>query len=113
MHLALTEERSWPCFSPSPAPQDIAENGCSAVPEEPLPRTAPSPLPEKKDPKLREDRRPITVHFGQVGLGVSCSQSCASAGIVQRNVMITNMPNASLSSITELCCFSFISVLSV
>ncbi|KAF2981486.1 hypothetical protein EK904_009607 [Melospiza melodia maxima] len=44
---------------------DIAENGCSAVPEEPLPRTAPSPLPEKKDPKLREDRRPITVHFGQ------------------------------------------------
>ncbi|XP_071673491.1 DENN domain-containing protein 1A isoform X7 [Patagioenas fasciata] len=41
---------------------DIAENGCS-VPEEP-PRTAPSPLVEK-DPKLREDRRPITVHFGQ------------------------------------------------
>ncbi|NXF18811.1 DEN1A protein, partial [Rhodinocichla rosea] len=46
--------------------KDIAENGCSAVPEEPLPRTAPSPLAEKKDPKLREDRRPITVHFGQV-----------------------------------------------
>uniref|UniRef100_A0A8U7NFQ2 DENN domain containing 1A n=1 Tax=Corvus moneduloides TaxID=1196302 RepID=A0A8U7NFQ2_CORMO len=45
--------------------KDIAENGCSAVPEEPLPRTAPSPLVEKKDPKLREDRRPITVHFGQ------------------------------------------------
>ncbi|XP_062361508.1 DENN domain-containing protein 1A isoform X6 [Cinclus cinclus] len=45
---------------------DIAENGCSAAPEEPLPRTAPSPLAEKKDPKLREDRRPITVHFGQV-----------------------------------------------
>ncbi|XP_074412270.1 DENN domain-containing protein 1A isoform X5 [Zonotrichia albicollis] len=44
--------------------KDIAENG-SAVPEEPLPRAAPSPLPEKKDPKLREDRRPITVHFGQ------------------------------------------------
>ncbi|XP_065709632.2 DENN domain-containing protein 1A isoform X5 [Patagioenas fasciata] len=42
--------------------KDIAENGCS-VPEEP-PRTAPSPLVEK-DPKLREDRRPITVHFGQ------------------------------------------------
>ncbi|KYO23481.1 hypothetical protein Y1Q_0005832 [Alligator mississippiensis] len=42
--------------------KDIAENGCSAAPEEPLPRTAPSPL----DPKLREDRRPITVHFGQV-----------------------------------------------
>ncbi|NXC08422.1 DEN1A protein, partial [Orthonyx spaldingii] len=46
--------------------KDIAENGCSAVPEEPLPRTAPSPLAEKKDPKLREERRPITVHFGQV-----------------------------------------------
>ncbi|NWI45355.1 DEN1A protein, partial [Picathartes gymnocephalus] len=46
--------------------KDIAENGCSAAPEEPLPRTAPSPLTEKKDPKLREDRRPITVHFGQV-----------------------------------------------
>ncbi|NWV88039.1 DEN1A protein, partial [Machaerirhynchus nigripectus] len=45
--------------------KDIAENGCSAAPEEP-PRTAPSPLVEKKDPKLREDRRPITVHFGQV-----------------------------------------------
>ncbi|XP_064584073.1 DENN domain-containing protein 1A isoform X6 [Zonotrichia leucophrys gambelii] len=44
--------------------KDIAENG-SAVPEEPLPRAAPSPLPDKKDPKLREDRRPITVHFGQ------------------------------------------------
>ncbi|NWH67208.1 DEN1A protein, partial [Geococcyx californianus] len=46
--------------------KDIAENGCSAVPEESLPRTAPSPLAEKKDPKLREERRPITVHFGQV-----------------------------------------------
>ncbi|XP_068067048.1 DENN domain-containing protein 1A isoform X4 [Anomalospiza imberbis] len=46
--------------------KDIAENGCSAAPEEPQPRTAPSPLVEKKDPKLREDRRPITVHFGQV-----------------------------------------------
>ncbi|KFQ39365.1 DENN domain-containing protein 1A, partial [Mesitornis unicolor] len=46
--------------------KDIAENGCSAAPEESLPRTAPSPLGEKKDTKLREDRRPITVHFGQV-----------------------------------------------
>ncbi|XP_050836801.1 DENN domain-containing protein 1A isoform X3 [Serinus canaria] len=45
--------------------KDIAENGCAAAPEEPLPRTAPSPLADKKDPKLREDRRPITVHFGQ------------------------------------------------
>ncbi|XP_062496996.1 DENN domain-containing protein 1A isoform X3 [Pezoporus occidentalis] len=46
--------------------KDIAENGCSVTPDESLPRTAPSPLVEKKDPKLREDRRPITVHFGQV-----------------------------------------------
>ncbi|NWT37942.1 DEN1A protein, partial [Chroicocephalus maculipennis] len=46
--------------------RDITENGCSAAPDEALPRTAPSPLVEKKDPKLREDRRPITVHFGQV-----------------------------------------------
>ncbi|NXG83713.1 DEN1A protein, partial [Stercorarius parasiticus] len=46
--------------------KDITENGCSVAPEEALPRTAPSPLAEKKDPKLREDRRPITVHFGQV-----------------------------------------------
>ncbi|XP_040541463.1 DENN domain-containing protein 1A isoform X9 [Gallus gallus] len=45
--------------------KDIAENGCSAAPEQSLPRPAPSPLVEKKDTKLREDRRPITVHFGQ------------------------------------------------
>ncbi|XP_040462442.1 DENN domain-containing protein 1A isoform X4 [Falco naumanni] len=64
--LTLNQECSWPCYSPFPTIQDIAENGCSATPEESLPRTAPSPLVEKKDPKLREDRRPITVHFGQV-----------------------------------------------
>ncbi|NXA49777.1 DEN1A protein, partial [Nothocercus julius] len=46
--------------------KDIAENGCSAAPEEALPRPVPSPAVEKKDPRLREDRRPITVHFGQV-----------------------------------------------
>ncbi|XP_060107421.1 DENN domain-containing protein 1A isoform X3 [Heteronotia binoei] len=40
--------------------KDFAENGCSTGPEDSLPRTAPSPLAEKKDPKLREDRRPIT-----------------------------------------------------
>ncbi|XP_039717318.1 DENN domain-containing protein 1A isoform X4 [Pteropus medius] len=44
---------------------DIAENGCAPTMEEQLPKTAPSPLVEAKDPKLREDRRPITVHFGQ------------------------------------------------
>ncbi|XP_048198088.1 DENN domain-containing protein 1A isoform X3 [Perognathus longimembris pacificus] len=45
--------------------KDITENGCAPTAEESLPRTAPSPLVEAKDPKLREDRRPITVHFGQ------------------------------------------------
>ncbi|XP_063000962.1 DENN domain-containing protein 1A isoform X3 [Elgaria multicarinata webbii] len=45
--------------------KDIAENGCSTVPEDSVPRGAPSPLAEKRDPKPREDRRPITVHFGQ------------------------------------------------
>ncbi|KAM5331112.1 DENN domain-containing protein 1A isoform 4-T4 [Glossophaga mutica] len=46
--------------------KDISENGCAPTFEEQLPKTAPSPLVEAKDPKLREDRRPITVHFGQV-----------------------------------------------
>ncbi|EHB05031.1 DENN domain-containing protein 1A, partial [Heterocephalus glaber] len=46
--------------------KDFAENGCASTAEEPLPKTAPSPLVQAKDPKLREDRRPITVHFGQV-----------------------------------------------
>ncbi|XP_075416585.1 DENN domain-containing protein 1A isoform X4 [Tenrec ecaudatus] len=46
--------------------KDIAENGCAPTTEEQLPKTALSPLAEAKDPKLREDRRPITVHFGQV-----------------------------------------------
>lgn len=46
--------------------KDITENGCAPTLEEQLPKTVPSPLVEAKDPKLREDRRPITVHFGQV-----------------------------------------------
>uniref|UniRef100_A0A5F9C2F6 DENN domain containing 1A n=2 Tax=Oryctolagus cuniculus TaxID=9986 RepID=A0A5F9C2F6_RABIT len=46
--------------------KDITENGCAPSTEEQLPKTAPSPLVEAKDPRLREDRRPITVHFGQV-----------------------------------------------
>uniref|UniRef100_A0A8C6XWY5 DENN domain containing 1A n=1 Tax=Naja naja TaxID=35670 RepID=A0A8C6XWY5_NAJNA len=46
--------------------KDISENGCSTMPEESTSRTAPSPLAEKRDPKLRDERRPITVHFGQV-----------------------------------------------
>uniref|UniRef100_A0A5F9DU39 DENN domain containing 1A n=1 Tax=Oryctolagus cuniculus TaxID=9986 RepID=A0A5F9DU39_RABIT len=45
--------------------KDITENGCAPSTEEQLPKTAPSPLVEAKDPRLREDRRPITVHFGQ------------------------------------------------
>ncbi|KAM8934214.1 DENN domain-containing protein 1A, partial [Pelodytes ibericus] len=45
--------------------KDLAENGCNVASEEPLPRMSPSPSTEKKDPKSREERRPITVHFGQ------------------------------------------------
>ncbi|XP_040338198.1 DENN domain-containing protein 1A isoform X4 [Herpailurus yagouaroundi] len=45
--------------------KDITENGCAPTMEEQPPKTVPSPLVEAKDPKLREDRRPITVHFGQ------------------------------------------------
>ncbi|VCX42699.1 unnamed protein product [Gulo gulo] len=45
--------------------KDITENGCVPTAEEQLPKTVPSPLVEAKDTKLREDRRPITVHFGQ------------------------------------------------
>lgn len=70
VHSTLKRECSEPCFSPFATIQDVAENGCSTAPEQSLPRTAPSPLVEKKDPKLREDRRPITVHFGQVCVGV-------------------------------------------
>ncbi|XP_040819753.1 DENN domain-containing protein 1A isoform X1 [Ochotona curzoniae] len=46
--------------------KDITENGCAPPTEEQLPKTSPSPLVEAKDPRLREDRRPITVHFGQL-----------------------------------------------
>ncbi|XP_066436901.1 DENN domain-containing protein 1A isoform X3 [Eleutherodactylus coqui] len=46
--------------------KDLTENGCSVTGEEPLPSMSPSPSSEKKDLKAREERRPITVHFGQV-----------------------------------------------
>ncbi|XP_069604557.1 DENN domain-containing protein 1A isoform X2 [Ranitomeya imitator] len=46
--------------------KDLTENGCSVAVEEPLPSMSPSPSLEKKDLKTREERRPITVHFGQV-----------------------------------------------
>ncbi|ELW48534.1 DENN domain-containing protein 1A [Tupaia chinensis] len=46
--------------------RDIAENGCAPTADEQLPKTVPSPMAGAKDPRLREDRRPITVHFGQV-----------------------------------------------
>ncbi|XP_066436900.1 DENN domain-containing protein 1A isoform X2 [Eleutherodactylus coqui] len=45
--------------------KDLTENGCSVTGEEPLPSMSPSPSSEKKDLKAREERRPITVHFGQ------------------------------------------------
>ncbi|XP_056397240.1 DENN domain-containing protein 1A isoform X8 [Hyla sarda] len=47
--------------------KDLAENGCSVAVEEPLPSKSPSPSAEKKDLKTRDERRPITVHFGQLG----------------------------------------------
>ncbi|KAB0380613.1 hypothetical protein FD755_008397, partial [Muntiacus reevesi] len=50
--------------------KDITENGCAPTTEEQLPKTAPSPLVEAKDPKFREDRRPITVHFGQLSISL-------------------------------------------
>lgn len=56
--------------------QDIAENGCVSSAEESLPKTLPSTLEEAKDPRLREDRRPITVHFGQV-----CAVHFQAAGL--------------------------------
>ncbi|XP_075691626.1 DENN domain-containing protein 1A isoform X2 [Rhinoderma darwinii] len=46
--------------------KDLTENGCSVAVEEPLPSMSPSPSAEKRDLKTREERRPITVHFGQV-----------------------------------------------
>ncbi|XP_073446796.1 DENN domain-containing protein 1A isoform X2 [Dendrobates tinctorius] len=46
--------------------KDLTENGCSVAVEEPLPSMSPSPSSEKKDLKTRDERRPITVHFGQV-----------------------------------------------
>ncbi|KAM3825295.1 DENN domain-containing protein 1A [Vipera latastei] len=46
--------------------KDISENGCSTMPEDSTSRTAPSPLAEKRDLRLQDERRPITVHFGQV-----------------------------------------------
>ncbi|KAF3821099.1 hypothetical protein GH733_011252, partial [Mirounga leonina] len=57
MHVATAQIRG--------TQRDITENGCAPTMEEQLPKTVPSPLVEAKDPKLREDRRPITVHFGQ------------------------------------------------
>ncbi|XP_060056112.1 DENN domain-containing protein 1A isoform X3 [Erinaceus europaeus] len=45
--------------------KDITENGCAPTTEEQLPKITPSPLMEAKDAKLRDERRPITVHFGQ------------------------------------------------
>nr|XP_044634755.1 DENN domain-containing protein 1A isoform X9 [Equus asinus] len=58
--------------------KDIAENGCAPTTEEQLPKTAPSLLVEAKDPKLREDRRPITVHFGQ-GASEACMSGCVTS----------------------------------
>ncbi|XP_041090338.1 DENN domain-containing protein 1A-like isoform X4 [Polyodon spathula] len=45
--------------------KDVAENGYSAATDETQPRLTASPLTERKEGKQREERRPITVHFGQ------------------------------------------------
>ncbi|XP_018087524.1 DENN domain-containing protein 1A isoform X2 [Xenopus laevis] len=42
--------------------KDMAENGFSTATEEPLPQISPSSIEKKRG----EERRPITVHFGQV-----------------------------------------------
>ncbi|XP_058861282.1 DENN domain-containing protein 1A-like isoform X5 [Acipenser ruthenus] len=46
--------------------KDIAENGYSVATDEMQPRVTASPSTERKEGKQREERRPITVHFGQV-----------------------------------------------
>jgi len=97
--------------------QDIAENGCSAAPEQSLPRPAPSPLVEKKDTKLREDRRPITVHFGQVRVGVRFLNCVTQEGakVIQRKLKTINMPVVCLfvCFCDWLCCYTLIYVISV
>ncbi|XP_058843146.1 DENN domain-containing protein 1A-like isoform X1 [Acipenser ruthenus] len=45
--------------------KDIAENGYSVATDEMQPRVTASPSTERKEGKQREERRPITVHFGQ------------------------------------------------
>ncbi|XP_069097813.1 DENN domain-containing protein 1A isoform X3 [Pleurodeles waltl] len=44
---------------------ESAENGSCVTAEDPVQRTAPSPLLDKRDSKMKDERRPITVHFGQ------------------------------------------------
>ncbi|XP_078405987.1 DENN domain-containing protein 1A-like isoform X9 [Cetorhinus maximus] len=45
--------------------KEMAENGYSVAGEDIHQKSITSPLSEKKEGKQREDRRPITVHFGQ------------------------------------------------
>ncbi|XP_067868620.1 DENN domain-containing protein 1A-like isoform X2 [Heterodontus francisci] len=45
--------------------KELAENGYSVAGDDIQQKTITSPLSEKKEGKQREDRRPITVHFGQ------------------------------------------------
>ncbi|XP_059494152.1 DENN domain-containing protein 1A-like isoform X2 [Stegostoma tigrinum] len=45
--------------------KEMAENGYSVAGDDVQPKTITSPMSEKKEGKQREDRRPITVHFGQ------------------------------------------------
>ncbi|XP_036382504.1 DENN domain-containing protein 1A isoform X1 [Megalops cyprinoides] len=45
--------------------KDMTENGYAAAGEDTQPPTAGSPSTDRKEVRLREERRPITVHFGQ------------------------------------------------
>ncbi|XP_060697050.1 DENN domain-containing protein 1A isoform X4 [Hemiscyllium ocellatum] len=45
--------------------KEMAENGYSVAGDDIQPKSITSPMSEKKEGKQREDRRPITVHFGQ------------------------------------------------
>ncbi|XP_066569020.1 DENN domain-containing protein 1A isoform X2 [Amia ocellicauda] len=45
--------------------KDIAENGYSVAAEDSQQKVAASPSAERRDLKQRDERRPITVHFGQ------------------------------------------------
>ncbi|MGH0119874.1 UNVERIFIED_CONTAM: hypothetical protein FKN15_059255 [Acipenser sinensis] len=71
---------------------DIAENGYSVATDEMQPRVTASPSTERKEGKQREERRPITVHFGQGTLLAETpgpSTPRHSTGIFTRREVVT------------------------